>query len=138
MGLCEGKGVLSADDKAGLLKFRLREGNYRQSFNIQVPFFYPEEGVEIEFLSSSNFPSEIQQIYLSQAQEISRRCVAGIPPDQEAEVNHSRSVSALTSSLPLSLPLSDLTPSTSARRLAIPHVCRLQHVQSNLRPHTSP
>jgi hypothetical protein len=134
MGLCEGKGVLSADDKAGLLKFRLREGNYRQSFNIQVPFFYPEEGVEIEFLSSSNFPSEIQQIYLSQAQEISRRCVAGIPPDQEAEVNHSRSVSALT----LSLPLSYLTPSTSARRLAIPHVCRLQHVQSNLRPHTSP
>jgi hypothetical protein len=87
MTLCEGKGNLSANEKEGLLKFRLREGNYRQPFNIRVPYQYPEEGVEIEFLPNSNFPVDIQNMYFSQAQELCRRCVAGIPPDQFGEVS---------------------------------------------------
>jgi hypothetical protein len=89
MTLCEGKGNLSANEKEGLLRFRLREGNYRQPFNIRIPSLYPEEGVEIEFLPNSNFPVDIQNMYLSQAQELCRRCVAGISPEQFAEVKSS-------------------------------------------------
>jgi hypothetical protein len=116
MTLCEGKGPLSAEEKEGLLKFRLREGNYRQPFNIRVPFLYPEEGVEIEFLPQSNFPSEIQQIYLSQAQEIARRCVAGIPSDHDTEV---------------CLSLCHF-PAQDMNRLDILLDYKLQHVQQNL------
>lgn len=87
MNICEGKGTLSANEKEGLLKFRLREGNYRQPFNIKIPYLYPEESVEVEFLPNSNFPLDIQNIYCSQTQEICRRCVAGISPEQSAEVS---------------------------------------------------
>lgn len=87
MTLCEGKGNISANEKEGLLRFRLREGEYKQDINIHIPYLYPEEGVEIEFLPGSNFPSDIQTIYLSQAQEISRRCVAGFLPDYVNDVS---------------------------------------------------
>lgn len=87
MTLCEGKGNMSANKKEGLLRFRLREGEYRQDINIRIPYLYPEEGVEIEFLSSgSNFPTDIQNMYYSQAQEIVRRCVAGFLADHVTDV----------------------------------------------------
>lgn len=87
MTLCEGKGNMSANEKEGLLRFRLREGEYRQDINIRIPYLYPEEGVEIEFLSSgSNFPTDIQNMYYSQAQEIVRRCVAGFLADHVTDV----------------------------------------------------
>ena len=87
MTLCEGKGTITAVDKEGLLRFKLREGEFYQDINVSIPFLYPEEGIQIEFLSHSNFPLDIQNIYISQAQEICRRCVAGFYADHVTEVS---------------------------------------------------
>jgi len=78
--LCEGKGQLGCDEKEGVLHMRLSKDNYRQSIKLKVPPMYPEEGVQIEFLNS-NFPPDIQWMFKAQAEEIARRCEAGINPD---------------------------------------------------------
>lgn len=85
ISLCNGKGQIGADDKEGLLNFRLGQGQYYHCFCIRVPYGYPEDGVKIHF-ASSNFPEDIQKIYLSQAEEICRRCVAGFHADVALQV----------------------------------------------------
>lgn len=82
--LCEGKGQLGCDDKEGVLHMRLVKDNYRQSIKLRIPAMYPEEGVQIEFLNS-NFPSDIQWMFKAQAEEVARRCEAGISPDDAAK-----------------------------------------------------
>jgi len=80
--LCESKKVqLGADEKTGVLQMRIQTGKYRQIIKLTVPYNYPEDGVEIEFLTS-NFPPEIQHVFKAQSEEIVRRCVSGVPPEQ--------------------------------------------------------
>lgn len=91
--LCEGKGLLGADEKEGALVMRLQCGKYRQNIKLKVPYNYPEEGVVIEFLTS-NFPADIQYMFRSQGEEIVRRCVAGLSAEQ-----------ALNGSNPIKMPV---------------------------------
>ncbi len=91
--LCEGKGVLGADEKEGVLQMRLTTGAYKQVIKLRIPLNYPEEGVQVEFLSS-NFPVDIQFMFKSQAEEIVRRCEAGHSGEQ-----------ALQGSNPIKLPV---------------------------------
>jgi hypothetical protein len=88
MTLCDGKGTFGADDKEGILSVRLTSGRFKQSFKFKIPYNYPEEGVQIEFLSS-NFPNEIQQMFKSQVEEIIRRCVAGFSLEEAINVSAS-------------------------------------------------
>ena len=53
--LCEGRAQLGADEKTGVLHMRLVDGEYRQAIKLTVPPMYPEEGVQIEF-TTSTFP----------------------------------------------------------------------------------
>jgi hypothetical protein len=78
--LCEGKGVLSVDEKEGLLQLDLRNGKYRQQVKLRVPPDYPESGVRTEWLFST-FPQDIQYMHRSQTEEIVRRCEAGFAPE---------------------------------------------------------
>ena len=79
--MCEGKGQIGAKDKEGVIQLRLQKGQYRQIMKLQVPELYPEAGVSIEIMQTS-FPFDIAHVYQAQADEISRRCVSGISPDQ--------------------------------------------------------
>jgi len=97
MGLCNGLGKIGADEKEGILQLRLRQGAYKQSINLRVPYTYPEEGVEIEFKASS-FPQDIQSIFLSQAEEICRRCVAGCTAEQATQPTNRSAVTSRTTS----------------------------------------
>jgi hypothetical protein len=97
MTLCSGKGKLGADEKEGVIHFRLTEGQYFHSFHVRVPPLYPEEGIEIHF-TSSNFPEDIQNIYLSQAEEVCRRCVAGFHTDVALQVRVVGCLVAVTAS----------------------------------------
>lgn len=63
---------------------RLSCGEYKQNIKLKVPYNYPEEGVEVDFVSS-NFPADIQLMFKSQAEEIVRRCEAGFSPEQVLE-----------------------------------------------------
>ena len=87
MALCKGKGKMGADEKTGMLHFHITsvETGHYQSFRVSVPPMYPEEGLSLEFLSSS-FPEDIQAIYKAQAEEICRRCVAGFFADEAIQV----------------------------------------------------
>lgn len=85
--LVEGKGQIGCDEKEGVISIRVGTGNYRQSMRLKVPYNYPEEGVQIEFLTSS-YPYEIQNMFKSQTEEIVRRCEAGFSPEQAASVNN--------------------------------------------------
>ena len=87
MTLCEGKGNLSADDKEGVLTMRLAHGQYRQGIKLKVPAMYPEEGVQIEF-TTSTFPADLQYMFRSQAEEIVRRCESGFSPEQALSVSN--------------------------------------------------
>jgi hypothetical protein len=87
MALCEGKGALKAEEKDGVLSMRLVHGAYKQNIKLKVPPLYPEEGVELEFCGS-NFPSDMQYMFKSQADEIIRRCIAGFSPDQAVSVSN--------------------------------------------------
>ncbi len=78
------KGQIGADDKEGIIQLRLSCGQYRQNIKLKVPYNYPEEGVEIEFLTS-NLPQEIQYMFKAQADEIVRKCESGVPPDQAVQ-----------------------------------------------------
>ena len=82
--LCDGKGQVGANEKEGVIQLRLQQGLYRQVINITVPEMYPEEGVIVDILQSS-FPLDIHHMYKSQAEEISRRCVAGFSPEQAVQ-----------------------------------------------------
>jgi hypothetical protein len=75
------KGQIGADEKEGVVQLRLSCGAYRQNIKLKVPYNYPEEGVEIEFLTS-NLPQDIQYMFKAQAEDIVRKCEAGIPPEQ--------------------------------------------------------
>jgi hypothetical protein len=90
--LCEGKGAWGVDEKEGVIQLRLQAGQYRQVVKIRVPVLYPEEGVKIEF-TSSTFPADMQHMFRSQAEAIVCRCVSGFTPDM-----------ALSSSNPIQLP----------------------------------
>jgi hypothetical protein len=79
--LCEGKGKLGMDEKEGVLQMILSCGRYKQNFKLKVPYNYPEEGVQIEFVSS-NFPLDVQISFKSQAEELVRRFEAGFTPEQ--------------------------------------------------------
>jgi hypothetical protein len=79
--LVEGRGQIGANDKEGLIQLRFQQGNYRNSITVRVPPAYPEEGVQVE-ITHSSFPFEIYNMYKAQADEISRRCVAGFSADQ--------------------------------------------------------
>jgi hypothetical protein len=85
--LVEGKGQIGVDEKEGVISIRIGAGNYRQNFRLKVPSSYPEEGVQIEFLSSA-YPYEVQNMFKSQAEEIVRRCEAGFSPEQAASVTN--------------------------------------------------
>lgn len=85
--ICEGKGKLGADEKEGLLHMQLKTGNYHQGVKLRVPAMYPEEGIQIEFTTSS-FPADITYMFKSQAEEIVRRCEAGLSPDQAVQENN--------------------------------------------------
>jgi hypothetical protein len=67
--LCEGKGVLAADEKLGILHMKLQGGSYQQSIKLKIPPMYPEEGVLIEF-TTSTFPKDMQYMFRSQAEEV--------------------------------------------------------------------
>ncbi len=97
--LVEGKGQVGVDEKEGLISLRVGTGNYRQNIRLKVPYNYPEEGVQIEFLAST-YPYEIQNMFKSQAEEIVRRCEAGFSPEQAASVTN-----------PANLPPTKATPS---------------------------
>ncbi len=79
--LCEGKGRMGASETEGTLQLRLQYENYRHNINVTVPPAYPEECIKFQFLTS-NFPSDIQLIFQSQAEELGRRCLAGFSPEQ--------------------------------------------------------
>lgn len=85
--LVEGKGQIGVDEKEGLISIRVGAGNYRQNMRLKVPYTYPEEGVQIEFVASS-YPYDIQNMFKSQAEEIVRRCEAGFSPEQAASVTN--------------------------------------------------
>lgn len=85
--LCEGKGKLGADEKEGTVVMRLVCGEYKHVVKLKVPFNYPEEGVKIEF-PTSNFPDDIRYMFLSQAEDIVRRCVAGCTLEQALQVSN--------------------------------------------------
>eukprot|EP01038_Epipyxis_sp_PR26KG_P006293 gene6293-8667_t len=91
--LCANKGSLSVVDKEGLIRMKLQCGQYKQVIHLRIPLLYPEQGVEIEFISS-NYPSQIQYMFKSQAEEIVRRCEAGFTAEQ-----------ALSGSNPIKLPV---------------------------------
>ena len=86
--LCEGHGQMGIKEKEGILQFRLKgaEG-YFQNFNITVPYMYPEEPIEIDFLKSQ-FPDDMQRMFYAQAEAMVARCIAGIPPDYSYQVSH--------------------------------------------------
>jgi hypothetical protein len=85
--LCEGKGKVSIDEKLGLIQLHLVCAKYVQVIKLTVPYNYPEEGIKIEFLAS-NFPTDIQYMFLSQCEEIVRRCVAGCTAEQALQVSN--------------------------------------------------
>ena len=95
--LCEGKGQLGADDKEGVLTMKLKQNKYFQNIKLKIPQMYPEEGIEIEFTTSS-FNNDMIYMFRSQAEEIVRRCEAGISPDQA--VIQSNPLKPLTTSKP--------------------------------------
>ena len=58
---------------------------YFQNINIKVPYMYPEEAIEIEFLKS-NFPDDMQRMYYAQVEAMVARCIAGVSPDHHYQV----------------------------------------------------
>eukprot|EP01031_Cornospumella_fuschlensis_P041424 gene41424-50544_t len=84
--LCEGKGQLGADEKEGVLQLRLHCDAYKLNVRLRVPALYPEEGVRVE-VGSCNFPADIQLAFFAQADEIVRRCEAGVSPEQAAQMS---------------------------------------------------
>jgi hypothetical protein len=112
--LCEGHGNLGADEKTGILQMRLSAGRYRQTIKLKVPPNYPEDGVHVEF-ASSNFPSDIQYMFQSQAEEIARRCEAGFSGEH-----------ALQSSNPIKM-LSKATVNETKIKLTSGNLKNLKH-----------
>lgn len=49
--LCEGKATMSADEKAGLIRMKISHGGYYQMVKLKVPYFYPEEGLQIGYIT---------------------------------------------------------------------------------------
>lgn len=110
-----GVGAMGAVDKEGVLQLRLTSGNYRQNIQLRVPAMYPEEGVEIEF-QYSNYPTDIQYIFKSQAEEIVRRCLAGYSPE-----------AALQSSNPIKDPATVKKTESSAPKLSAGSLKSMKH-----------
>lgn len=79
--LMEGKGQLGCDEKEGIIQIILIANKYRANIKLKVPYNYPEEGVNVEFVSS-NFPVEIQYMFKSQTEELIRKLEAGFTMEQ--------------------------------------------------------
>jgi hypothetical protein len=88
---------------------------YYQTIKLTVPYNYPEEGVNIAFLSSS-FPADIQMMFKSQADELVRKLMAGFLPDQ-----------ALTSSNPIKMPIKNASNTENKVKLTSGNLKTLKH-----------
>lgn len=49
MNLCEGKGLMGANEKEGILTIKLMNGQYTQCIKLIISQEYPIDGVKIEF-----------------------------------------------------------------------------------------
>lgn len=72
---------MRVNEKKGVIHLDIYHNQYRLSVDMTIPFMYPEDGLIIDILSSSNFPYEMQQIFKAQADDIVRRCIAGFNPE---------------------------------------------------------
>lgn len=79
--LVEGKGQIGVDEKEGVIQLRMKCNNYKQNIKLKVPYNYPVEGVQIEFLAS-NFPQDIQIMFKGQVDELVRKFEAGFTAEQ--------------------------------------------------------
>ncbi|XP_028397097.1 uncharacterized protein LOC114520946 [Dendronephthya gigantea] len=61
--------------KSGIITVNINQDRFNMEFVITVPDKYPAEAVRIEE-TGSNFPSYLRKVFLSQAEEIARRCVS--------------------------------------------------------------
>lgn len=113
--LCEGKGKVGADEKDGVIQLRMQSGAYKHTMKITVPYYYPEEGVKVEF-QASNFPSDIQYMFLSQVEEIVRRCVGGATMEQ-----------ALLVSNPIKLTETSTKQTVAAPKMTAENIRNLKH-----------
>ena len=113
--ICDGKGKVGADEKDGTVQLRLKCGAYKQGIKLTVPYNYPEEGVKIEFLYS-NFPTDIQYMFQSQADDIVRRCVSGATIEQALQVSN-----------PIKLIDTSIKPTSTTPRLTTDNLKNLKH-----------
>ena len=61
--------------KSGIISVNINQDRFNMAFRITVPDKYPAESVRIEE-TSSNFPTYLRKVFLSQAEEIARKCVS--------------------------------------------------------------
>ncbi|XP_046844682.1 uncharacterized protein LOC124438555 isoform X2 [Xenia sp. Carnegie-2017] len=69
------KDELKIKSKSGTLSFNINQDKFYMTFKIFVPDNYPGEPVRIEE-TASNFPGYLRKVFLSQAEEIARKCVS--------------------------------------------------------------